>query len=167
MLYLEAIFKSCFISTKRFLNSNSQKGLNYLSYAYVLCFKWLCQGAHWVHALVSLECGMCVAEGALFHLHFAQAGRTSAYLFAVCFPLIRKEKYEGESERVQDRHLSYFRILLEPVQILAVCTYFLKAWASYIVPLLTFCIQKRIPRAQVLKQFFLTFTEANPSEFFF
>lgn len=80
-----------------------------------------------MHALVSLECGMCVAEGALFHLHFAQAGRTSAHLFAVCFPLIHKEKYEGESERVQDRHLSYFRILLEPVQILAVCTYFLKA----------------------------------------
>lgn len=36
MLYLEAVFKSCFISTKRFLNSNSQKVLNYLSYAYVL-----------------------------------------------------------------------------------------------------------------------------------
>lgn len=65
MLYLEAILNSCFISTKRFLNSNSQKGLNYLSYVYVLCFKWLCQGAHWVHALVSSECGMCVAEGAL------------------------------------------------------------------------------------------------------
>lgn len=65
MLYLEAIFKFCFISTQRFLNSNSQKGLHYLSYMHMFYASSDCQGAHRVHALVCSECGMCVAKGAL------------------------------------------------------------------------------------------------------
>jgi len=54
--------------------------------------------------------------------------------------IVKTEKiHGGESERIQDRHLSYFRIFLDPGKVFTIYTWFQKARVSYIVPPLTFC----------------------------
>lgn len=75
----------------------------------------------------SSDCSRELAEYMPLHPHKQKRPQAICMLDVALWTVKIEEIYGGNSEHIQDRHLSYFRIFLEPGKVFAIYTYFQKA----------------------------------------